>query len=317
MKPSDMNQEPVPLVRSRLKMLSMTLAGAPAPAPVAQVDHLADCLRAVLFLIRRDAPSLSGKALGLADAALQAYDTATAPVAQPVSQCSLKCTTECLARVHGCASECPALPWQPAAPAPVARGEDYIDRDEQMAELLRSACAIADRQGEGTHWRRFGDSIRALGLNGITARAYQVLPSDHEGLPVAPAPVAQPRMKERDPALPAEKQGLFRKFEVLRVDGSDQPGGKHHGCEYFVLDVDHDPHAGAALAAYADACKDTHPVLSAELAARFQLAAPAPVAQQRPAVSQERIREVFQMYGTGRLDGFTAAVRAIEEGGAA
>ena len=232
MKPSDMNQEPVPLVRSRLKMLSMTLAGAPAPAPVAQVDHLADCLRAVLFLIRRDAPSLSGKALGLADAALQAYDTATAPVAQPVSQCSLKCTTECLARVHGCASECPALPWQPAAPAPVApesfdawwddptpdgprpdgpvsrataqwiwnaaicaapapvAQDQPTERDEQMAELLRSACAIADRQGEGTHWRRFGDSIRALGLNGITARTYRVLPSDHEGLPAAPAPVA-------------------------------------------------------------------------------------------------------------------------------
>ena len=46
-------------------------------------------------------------------------------------------------------------------------------------------------------------------------------------------------------------------------------------------------------------------------------ATPAPVAQTRPAVSQERIREVFQMYGTGRLDGFTAAVRAIEEGGLA
>ena len=50
-------------------------------------------------------------------------------------------------------------------------------------------------------------------------------------------------------------------------------------------------------------------------------AAPAPVAPTRPAVSQQRIREVFQMYGTGRLDGFTAAVRAIEatsqEGGAA
>jgi len=51
--------------------------------PVAPVDRLAACLRAVLFLIRRDAPGLSGKALGLADAALQAYDTAApAPVAQ-------------------------------------------------------------------------------------------------------------------------------------------------------------------------------------------------------------------------------------------
>ena len=52
------------------------------------------------------------------------------------------------------------------------------EREEQMAELLRSACAIADRQGAGTHWQRFGDSIRKLGLNGITARTYRVLPSD-------------------------------------------------------------------------------------------------------------------------------------------
>lgn len=54
------------------------------------------------------------------------------------------------------------------------------EREEQMVELLRSACAIADRQGHGTHWQRFGDSIRKLGLNGITARTYRVLPSDLE-----------------------------------------------------------------------------------------------------------------------------------------
>ena len=27
--------------------------------------------------------------------------------------CNLGCKTECKAKVHGCASECPALPWQP------------------------------------------------------------------------------------------------------------------------------------------------------------------------------------------------------------
>ncbi len=36
--------------------------------------------------------------------------------AEPQS-CSLGCTTECKAKMHGCASECPALPWQPPAPA--------------------------------------------------------------------------------------------------------------------------------------------------------------------------------------------------------
>lgn len=29
------------------------------------------------------------------------------------SKCELGCVTTCKARVHGCASECPALPWQP------------------------------------------------------------------------------------------------------------------------------------------------------------------------------------------------------------
>lgn len=70
---------------------------------------------------------------------------------------------------------------------------------------------------------------------------------------------------ERDESKPAEEQGLFRKFEVRRVDGSDAPGGKHFGCRYFVLDVDHDPHARAALTAYADACEPTHPNLARDL----------------------------------------------------
>lgn len=52
---------------------------------------------------------------------------------------------------------------------------------KEMAELLRSACAIAERQGAGTAWERFAASIRALGLNSITARTYRVLPSDAPG----------------------------------------------------------------------------------------------------------------------------------------
>lgn len=51
-------------------------------------------------------------------------------------------------------------------------------REKELEELLRSACAIADRQGENTAWERFGDGIRKVGLNGVTARTYRVLPSD-------------------------------------------------------------------------------------------------------------------------------------------
>ncbi len=65
--------------------------------------------------------------------------------------------------------------------------------------------------------------------------------------------------------------GIYRKFRVERTDGRSAPGEKHDGCTYFVLDIDHDPHALPALRAYAEACKDTHPELSRDLL--FALAA--------------------------------------------
>ncbi|WP_454691185.1 hypothetical protein [Achromobacter aloeverae] len=70
---------------------------------------------------------------------------------------------------------------------------------------------------------------------------------------------------ERDTSKTGTEQGIFRKFDVCRTDGSDAPGGKHHGCRYFVLDVDHDAYAAAALGAYADACEATHPALACDL----------------------------------------------------
>lgn len=71
--------------------------------------------------------------------------------------------------------------------------------------------------------------------------------------------------------VPDTGQGLFQKFEVRRTDGSSEPGGKHEGCEYFVLDTDHDPFAPAALRAYADACEATHPLLARDLRERYPL----------------------------------------------
>ena len=60
-------------------------------------------------------------------------------------------------------------------------------------------------------------------------------------------------------------RGLYDKFFVSRTDGTSRVGGKHNKCRYFVLDLDHDPHAMPALAAYADACRETHPLLAADL----------------------------------------------------
>ncbi len=63
-------------------------------------------------------------------------------------------------------------------------------REKELEDLLRSACAIADRKGDYTAWERFGNSIRKVGLNGVTARTYR----DLEALsaPPAAAKVAQP-----------------------------------------------------------------------------------------------------------------------------
>jgi hypothetical protein len=62
---------------------------------------------------------------------------------------------------------------------------------------------------------------------------------------------------------------MYEKFVVARTDGSDEPGGKHEDCDYFVLDLTHDKHAVAALAAYAVSCKDTHPQLHADITKRL------------------------------------------------
>lgn len=83
------------------------------------------------------------------------------------------------------------------------------------------------------------------------------------------ASVSVPGLPQRDPNLPAEEQGLFNKFLVRRVDGQDQPGCKHYRCRYFVLDVDHDKWAPAALGAYAIACREEAPKLAQDLAEKW------------------------------------------------
>ena len=61
-----------------------------------------------------------------------------------------------------------------------------------------------------------------------------------------------------------KSRGLYNKFLVERVDGSIE----HQNCEYFVLDLDHDPHAIAAIRAYADSCCKEYPALSIDLLAK-------------------------------------------------
>lgn len=60
-------------------------------------------------------------------------------------------------------------------------------------------------------------------------------------------------------------RGLYGKFYVERTDGRDLPGEKHHGCEYFILDLDHDKHAVAALRGYILSCRKEYPLLADDL----------------------------------------------------
>lgn len=61
------------------------------------------------------------------------------------------------------------------------------------------------------------------------------------------------------------ERGLFEKYKVRRTDGEDGPGGRHEGCEYFVLDLSHDPFALPAILAYAAACEEEYPALAFDL----------------------------------------------------
>jgi len=62
---------------------------------------------------------------------------------------------------------------------------------------------------------------------------------------------------------------LMKKFKVSRIDGTDKPGERHEKCEYYVLDMIHDPYSRPALFAYAAACEKTHPILASEIRKRL------------------------------------------------
>jgi hypothetical protein len=63
-----------------------------------------------------------------------------------------------------------------------------------------------------------------------------------------------------------DHRGLYQKFTVTRTDGRSNPGQKHEHCQYFVLDLTHDPYAVAALHAYVMACRKDRPRLAYDLA---------------------------------------------------
>jgi hypothetical protein len=62
-----------------------------------------------------------------------------------------------------------------------------------------------------------------------------------------------------------KNRGLYGKYKVTRRDGSSRKGKKHEDCEYFVLDLEHDKHAKAAIKAYAESCEKDFPLLAKDL----------------------------------------------------
>ena len=61
-------------------------------------------------------------------------------------------------------------------------------------------------------------------------------------------------------------KGLYGKFEgIFRSDGGSGLGRKHENCRYFILDIDHDKYAKAALFAYALECRADYLNLSSDL----------------------------------------------------
>jgi len=66
-------------------------------------------------------------------------------------------------------------------------------------------------------------------------------------------------------------RGLYHKFNIERTDGRSAPGEKHYGCDYFVLDLDHDEFAINALAAYFAACKKKYPLLAKDLREKLRV----------------------------------------------
>lgn len=169
-----------------------------ASAPVAQVDELAACLRALLFLIRRDAPGLSGKALGLADAALQAYDAAPAPVAL----CACKDRP---------ADQCPGE-WEPGCD---------LGANEAHARAAPAPVAPTGQQERATR-RDMRAEAAAERIAAMTPRERAALQLQGEGAPrPAPAPVARraPTQAEHDAAIRQIQEAFEDDGEAAAQEG--------------------------------------------------------------------------------------------------
>lgn len=146
----------------------------------------------------------------------------------------------------------------------------------EEAQTLEPAFYISEedlRTSRGNHNHSVRVSCAPNPFFGRDVPLFAGLISQHEGLAEE---LAEDELKQEPYNLmdirraphPAV-QGLFNKFKVSRVDGTDKLGGKHHGCDYFVLDLTHDVHAREAIRAYAKSCAPDYPQLASDLMKKF------------------------------------------------
>lgn len=94
--------------------------------------------------------------------------------------------------------------------------------------------------------------------------------------------------------------GIYRKFDVRRVDGRDAPGGDREGAEYIVLDLTYDEHARTAALAYASAIQPDYPNAAADIhdkiAALPPIPKPAPAAPPDTRPAWQRLSEAASRY---------------------
>ena len=96
--------------------------------------------------------------------------------------------------------------------------------------------------------------------------------------------------------------GLYKKFEVHRTDGRDQPGGDRAGAEYIVLDLTHCQFARAAALVYADKMARIYPQAADELRAVIAALPPFPLEPHQQRVVDEKAELDERL---AKLDTFT------------
>ena len=139
--------------------------------------------------------------------------------------------------------------------------DKWIAAMAPSAETLDGACRWRD--DALAEWRKNYPCPRGCGTVGQcidpAMMRHAICPVCYNELPERPL-VASASGSTQPP-------GLYKKFEVYRTDGRDQPGGDRAGARYIVLDLTYDKHSRAALLAYADAVAVDYPTLAVEMKA--------------------------------------------------